>query len=520
MKNIILAIVMTALLVSAKLSYTQEIWVGKDGNIRNIDTRAMIIDGDSLYLATKREIYCAKDVRDRWESIFALPAGENEITCLGGGLRNILVGTKRGLFRSHDHGKSWKNVFKTIIPEKNSILSMEISKYNPKKVLIGTEKGIFMSEDSGERWQEISGSLKNRSVRCIALNKDSIYAGGDEGLYFKKDISSGWERRYVRSRIEKSSDGEMSDSVEIEEDSSRTINCIALKDSMVYIGTDKNILYSDDNGKNWKAFSKDGLVGMINYIALAKKNDRIYSATTKGTFEYVKDKAKWFELYKGIDKNVNISKIILDEETNFLWALTDKGLYKLESGKYMIDQYTDIERNLKTLKIIFNKEPTLIQLQQAAMKFAEVDPDKIKNWRREAKVRALLPKVSFGLDSKRSTNSEIYTSATKDYIIVGPDDINKGFDISVSWELGDLIWSDDQTNIDVRSRLTTQLRNDILDDLRRAYYERKRVQFELAMQPPKDLKTRFEKELRLQELTSAIDDLTGNYLSARIREHN
>jgi hypothetical protein len=95
--------------------------------------------------------------------------------------------------------------------------------------------------------------------------------------------------------------------------------------------------------------------------------------------------------------------------------------------------------------------------------------------------------------------------------------MSKGFDVSVSWELGDLIWSDDQTNIDVRSRLTTQLRNDVLDDLRRAYFERKRLQFELMSYPPKDLKARFDKELRVQELTQAIDDLTGNYLSKHIR---
>ena len=62
-----------------------------------------------------------------------------------------------------------------------------------------------------------------------------------------------------------------------------------------------------------------------------------------------------------------------------------------------------------------------------------------------------------------------------------------------------------------------QLRNDILDDLRRAYYERKRVQFELMTNPPKDLNLKFEKELRLQELTQVIDDLTGNYLSEHVR---
>jgi len=36
--------------------------------------------------------------------------------------------------------------------------------------------------------------------------------------------------------------------------------------------------------------------------------------------------------------------------------------------------------------------------------------------------------------------------------------------------------------------------------------------------PPKDMNTKFEKELRLQELTQAIDDLTGNCFSDNLRK--
>jgi hypothetical protein len=107
--------------------------------------------------------------------------------------------------------------------------------------------------------------------------------------------------------------------------------------------------------------------------------------------------------------------------------------------------------------------------------------------------------------------------------VTGPDDVDNNVNVSLSWDVSSLLWSDDQTNIDVRSRLTTQLRNDILDDLRRSYYERKRIQFELAQSAVNDLKGRFEKELRLKELTQAIDDLTGNYLSdsiERLREES
>jgi hypothetical protein len=146
-----------------------------------------------------------------------------------------------------------------------------------------------------------------------------------------------------------------------------------------------------------------------------------------------------------------------------------------------------------------------------------VSPEKIKRWHAGSQTKALLPKISVNMDKDRSDTYELYTSSTKDYVLQGPDDTSDGWSVGLSWDIGNLIWSDDQTNIDVRSRLMVQLRNDILDDLRRAYYERKRLQMELLTDPPKDAKARIEKELRLQELTHAIDDLTGNYLSEHIR---
>ena len=134
----------------AAITWPQEIWVGKDGNIRNVDARAMVIDQGGMYLATKSELYHARDVKERWETVFSLPSGDNEITSLGGRSGNLFVGTKRGLFRSQDYGKNWRSVFRTIIPDKNNIICIEISRYNPAKVMIATAKGVFISEDSGD----------------------------------------------------------------------------------------------------------------------------------------------------------------------------------------------------------------------------------------------------------------------------------------------------------------------------------------------------------------------------------
>ncbi len=496
----------------------QEAWVGKDGSIRSAAGRAFLVNEEAIYLATKNEIYRTQDSAGRWDSIFFIPRGENEINCIAGRSGAIFVGTKRGLYKSGDGGATWRNVFKSILPEKNNILAIEITETSPEKVIIGTGNGIFMSEDKGARWMNLGSNLKNRIVKCLASSNGSIYAGTDAGLYVNKDPLSGWERLLIKNRSEGAEENIETSDLSEERDKPSAINCIVIKDNKVYIANGKGIFYSEDNGKFWKEMPREGLTGTINNILLSAEGDRIWCATTKGVFEFSKERARWLELYKGFKKSADVVQIVFDNgKTGSLWALTDKGLYKFETGRYAADNYVDVEKSIARIRAVFDGEPTFQELQEAAIRFAEVSPEKIRRWRNEAKLKALLPKVSFGMDKDRATNAEIYTSATRDYTVIGPDDISDGWDISVSWELGDLIWSDDQTNIDVRSRLMVQLRNDILDDLRRAYYERKRLQFELMTEPPEGLKARFDKETRLSELTSQIDDLTGNYLSEELR---
>jgi len=61
-----------------------------------------------------------------------------------------------------------------------------------------------------------------------------------------------------------------------------------------------------------------------------------------------------------------------------------------------------------------------------------------------------------------------------------------------------------------------QLRDDILDEVTKLYFERLRVKNELDNLSLEDRKKRFEKELRLQELTAYLDALTGGYFSQQI----
>ena len=62
-----------------------------------------------------------------------------------------------------------------------------------------------------------------------------------------------------------------------------------------------------------------------------------------------------------------------------------------------------------------------------------------------------------------------------------------------------------------------QLRGDLLDEVNKLYFERIRVKMELDSLQIEDRKKRFEKELRVKELTASLDALTGGYFSSQIR---
>ena len=64
-----------------------------------------------------------------------------------------------------------------------------------------------------------------------------------------------------------------------------------------------------------------------------------------------------------------------------------------------------------------------------------------------------------------------------------------------------------------------QLRDDILDEITRTYFERRRLQIEAQLSPSHELMEGLEQELRIQELTADLDALTGGYFSLQLAQN-
>jgi hypothetical protein len=167
-------------------------------------------------------------------------------------------------------------------------------------------------------------------------------------------------------------------------------------------------------------------------------------------------------------------------------------------------------------QIRFLHEPGINEVHRLAIDYAEVNREKIINWRTLARKKALLPKLSVGLDRDAADLFHWNTGANPDELQKGRDLMD--WDVSLSWDLSDLVWSTDQTTIDSRSKLMVELREDILDQVTRLYFERRRIQVELITYEPLDPQVEIDKEMRVAELTALIDALTGGEFSGRIKK--
>ncbi len=196
----------------------------------------------------------------------------------------------------------------------------------------------------------------------------------------------------------------------------------------------------------------------------------------------------------------------------FCWVGTQQGLFHVPVPEKSEEAGADVLPREETL----SAEPTIQQVQRVVAVYAEVGPEKVRNWRGLARLRAFIPSFTLGLDRDRGTNVVSATANGLTRFTVGPEDQSRSLDFGFTWDLGDLLFSSDQTSIDVRSRLTTQLRQDLLEEATRLYFERRRLLSEFQAQPAQDPVLNRERSLRIAELTAYLDALTGGWFSRQL----
>jgi len=479
----------------------------------------------------------------------------------------VYLATDNGLYAGNIGQNTWQRVFAGRDADARISFAVLTDQEN---IYVGTADGLRYKERGEVDWRSFPGELSMGPVYRLAVDDRFLYAVTGTHLY-RVDRQDGAARKIFTAGLSQDENG-MENGTEVEGFVSvrliKDLGILTDPGPLLFLASERGIFFSIDRGDSWTRIPGDGLP-LKDITALTVTGGRenshgaqvqpgpveapalygagpeeslpadglpapysentftgqIYAATTEGVF--VQEGRHWPRLYAGMETNT-VNDLSVDGRGN-VYAATDKGVFLLPSGEAVASQSSVVSGqfsettsmnstnsiNYNEIAARFTGEPDVRKVQKLAIRYADVSKRKIDNWKRQARARAFVPVMSIGLD-RASTNLYHWDSGQNpDAIIKGKEFID--WDVSFSWDFADFVWSSDQTSIDSRSKLMVELREDILDQVTRLYFERRRTQIEAAA-GDWDPQVRMEKEMRIEELTALIDAMTGGEFSRLLAE--
>jgi len=483
------------------------------GNLKIQSVWVMPKNERLVFAGSAGNIFKSEDSGDSWRRVLRITGANRNVNCFTNNPQKnevIYAATGNGLYRSNDTGERWERIFRGRSKDEAECISLVVSS---DAIFLGTRAGFFISRNNGRSWDKQDGLIG--SVPILSLEFDPregnyIYLVSINKVLRSADSGKNWEEIFLQ-HAPKGDSRQAEDS----ESQQAPLSCSELRfiktefrnTNILYLATAKGVYKSVNRGQNWEKLSDSGLLNRDVLMLCISESSEVFALTSSRIFVYRQE--GWQEISSGLDLG-EIRYLALNS-AGILYAAGEKGIYKttgfVSSGasqRGVMQEY-------------FRSEPKINDLYQAAIRYAEVSPEKIARWRQRAGVRAILPQLSVGVDRNSTDLWHWETGSTTkidDVLRRGKDNLD--WDVSLSWDFGDLIWNEDQVNIDVRSKLMVELRDDILDQVNKLYFERIRVKMEMDSLNIIDRKKRLEKELKLEELAASLDALTSGYYSEQL----
>ena len=199
-----------------------------------------------------------------------------------------------------------------------------------------------------------------------------------------------------------------------------------------------------------------------------------------------------------------------------------KGQLKVGATEQVVVQEGKVVSKEVVRKILmrYAGEPSVRELQEQATAYARVHPELADSWMGRARWRAIGPQFSAEGQGTLDDNLRTVTNLDATQAQINSDTkSNTGrLTLKAQWDLDRLIFEPQEMAISRENVRTASLRDRILEEITRRYYERRKLQVDLELSPPTDLADRVRKELRLQELTADLDAFTGGWFSDKLEK--
>jgi hypothetical protein len=518
--NCLKAAIAVIAVLSLGFSELEPRWSKVSTGIREAEIKKIFInpESDGFWMATTRSAYQVQQVKGRYN--FEPLSGHVNATIndILTDEHTVYLATNDGLYARGLRDYHFKRIFYSSDEHERQCLSIAAVS---GKLLLGTRHGLFMKDKNDVSWQAMGGELSDALISQIAIYGNAAYALNTEAVFRIDPVKNSYTKIFTVG-LSREGEGDPDEEETAQTVESTLIDLRSADLKTFYLATQKGVYVSHDSGQNWRSLTDEGLpLNELRRLLIGKGEGELLAATARGVYRYSKN--RWEQMYQGLESN-NVFDLAQDNEGN-IYAATDRGLFMIRPSlfqkgpdrpersegfppsKFPFKNYADIELH-------FDFEPTIRDVQAMAIEYAEVHPDKIKKWRKQAQMKAMAPSLSTGVNRSATDKFHWDTGPNPDALQKGREYLD--WDVGLSWDLGELIWNNDQTSIDSRSKLMVELREDVLDQVTRIYFERRRIQVDLINRPDIEPIEKIEQQMRLAELTAIIDGFTGGNFSKRM----
>lgn len=165
----------------------------------------------------------------------------------------------------------------------------------------------------------------------------------------------------------------------------------------------------------------------------------------------------------------------------------------------------------------FKGEPSVLDVQQMALDYSKTDPHYVDSWLAASKDAAWLPQldVTYKYDDGQGDDYDYPTGDA--HLKATGVDVGNAVTAKATWHLDELVMSSERIRVINEAQDIVKLRDKVLEEVTRLYFERRRLQVEMLLNPG-DIKAQIKNELRLSELTAQIDAYSGGRFSRSLKK--
>jgi photosystem II stability/assembly factor-like uncharacterized protein len=161
-----------------------------------------------LVAGTRSGVFRSSDSGKTWERIS--PSDDPELRNVDSvaidpaDAKTIYAGTYHLPWKTSDGGETWKPVTAGLIDD-SDIMSLRVDATNPARLYLSACSGIYRSDNRGEQWTKLQGipysARRTQAILQDPANPGTLYAATTEGLWVTRDAGENWQRTTPRDWV-------------------------------------------------------------------------------------------------------------------------------------------------------------------------------------------------------------------------------------------------------------------------------------------------------------------------------